>query len=163
MPNNLLWLNGIAASFSKWRWVRLRVIYVPQVPATTAGKLALGLGYDYQDLAPTSMQEIQMMQSSVSSPVWAGFEGACLMHDLNRSVSSVAGAVALDLDVTRCDKPWYKYITSAAFGALAPSERNIYGPAEVWIGTSGGVAGTAGDIFCSYEVDLIEPFPGARN
>jgi hypothetical protein len=163
IPANFTWLNGIATNFSKHRWVRVWFIYVPVVPTTTAGRFAMAFSYDIGDADATSVQEIQMTANSVTTPVWGGFEGSCLLHDTARRPDQVPGAVVVQVDTSRQDKLWYKYINLTDYGTIGLDDRNQYGPGQLWMGSSGGVAGATGDVFVSYEIDLIEPIPGARN
>lgn len=168
IPTNCPWLGGNTAtgpagSFSKWRWLRLRVVYVPTVNTTSSGRFAIGVSYDNGDTAATTVTQVQSMYDSTSAPVWAGWEGASLLHDLNKPISSVSGAVSLDIDVTRFDKLWYPFIQVGVFNGLNTTDKNSYSPCQLFIASSGGVVGAVGDIHLSYEVELIEPMPPAIN
>lgn len=164
IPSNFSWILGPSASFSKWRWLGLRIIYIPTVPTTTAGRISMALDYDLADAVPTTMTQIQQMYQSTTSAVWAGYEGSALLQDPNRPISSIPGAVALELDVNRLSEQYYPWIGIAAFGALTTAaQKNIYCPAQLFIGTNGGIAGTGGDLFIQYKIELIEPVPTAVN
>lgn len=159
VPGNLNWLSGIAGSYNKWRWHFLKVMYIPIVPTTTPGQVTLAFGYDVADAVPTSIIQTQQMYNSVSSPVWAGYEGT---SDMNTYLPVRGpGAVSLLLDVTRLGGPtgdaYYRFANNTSLAAYEPEERNIYVPAYVDISTSGGLAASVGDLFIEYIVEFIEP------
>lgn len=161
-PNPLAWLNGIAINFSKWKWVQLRYIYVPNCATSTPGAVTIGLQYDTNEAAPASRLQLSATRDSVSGPVWAGWEGATLLNSYQKTVP---GAMKVDCDVGRLQKPWYPYITATNYGGLTAIDRNIYSPGQIVAITDGGpaVAVAAGTIYVQYVVDFIEPVSSAVN
>lgn len=161
MPTNYPWLSGIAPSFSKWRWISLRFIYIPTCPTSTAGKLVLGTSFDFGDTSATTATQVQQTYHSTTSPVWAGFEGSSLLGQHN--IRPTTGAVYLDVDVNRFDEKFYKIMTFTPWNLLPGAEKAIYSPGQLIILTTGGNAFTIGDLFVQYCVELIEPFAEALN
>ncbi len=159
VPGYLSWLTSVAANFSKWRWLKCRVVYIPTCNTTTTGNLTIGLNYDCADAQPADMIQAQSAYKAVSSPVWAGFNGIAALH--HPTVPD--GAVAIDVDVTRFESKFYRYATSTTIGALSSSDKNIYIPVSFDLSSAGGLAATVGNIFITYEVELIEPTAAAPN
>nr|UHS72277.1 MAG: putative coat protein [Procedovirinae sp.] len=153
------WLSSIASGYAKWRWNRMRMIYIPATPTTTPGTITMAFSYDYTDAALTTVQQAQVMYGSVTAPVWAGWEGSSQLHSWGNDVN----AVFTDLDCTRFGSgnadTWYRYITFARFTALIDPDKNNYAPAQILIVSNGGpaVGASYGYIFCHYEIELIEP------
>lgn len=166
IPAQLAWLNGVAVNYQKWRWRRLRVLWVPACPTTTLGQFVLGLRYDQTDSLPATIAEAQQDFRSVSGPYWAGYEGASSMHDFKPPRD---GAVTLDVDTNQFGSGngllFYRYLQMANFTALSLPDRNNYCPALVVMTHGGGPAlsTAAGALFCHYEVELAEPIAAARN
>lgn len=154
-PFQTTWLNGVASSYSKWRWHKLRLIYVPSCSSSTAGTIVFGLGYDYQDSLPPSIGQATQSFHSVTTVPWAGYNGAYLLND-DAFVKPGPGTVALDLDVNRQTQPWYTYCTAATFPATA-ADRNQYAPAYLDVTLSGPAVTGFGSLFIKYEALLIEP------
>jgi len=168
VPSTLPWLSGIAANFSKWRWLSLRVIYIPQASTGTSGSFHMGFQYDDTDTNPTSSANMSMLYAYTTGPAWAGWEGAELMQ--KPYLSPPPGSIVSVLDVTRFDKPWYAYITSTNLSALSPPltptvSGNLYCPAElVYAFEAGPVSPVgAGQLYIQYEVEMIEPIAVVNN
>nr|WRQ65843.1 structural protein [Tolivirales sp.] len=166
-PFNKPWLSGVASSFSKWRWIFCKYVYIPVCPTTTAGQVVLGLGYDFADNAPGSLQDAQAKFRSVTSPVWAGFDGS---SDLNRYTKGRSpGSVSVEVDVNRLGgtpgDPWFRFANSGNFAGYANTDKNIYCPGYLDVSTAGGGATTTivGNLFVEYIIELIEPIVAANN
>lgn len=162
-PSTIAWLSGIARNYSKWRWNKLRVIYIPQVSTATNGNLCMSAAYDAIDTTPTTIGQLQAAYKSVSAPLWGGYDGAPLLNNDN-FMRMPGGAVAFDLDVTRFALPWYTY-SSTSFNAGNSSDDNQYCPAWINLGTGGGpaLATAVGTLFFKYEIELIEPINATLN
>jgi hypothetical protein len=166
IPSNIPWARGVASNFSRWRWNYLRFIYIPNCPTTTSGEIVMGLGYDFSDTAPTSVVDTQLCYNSVTSPYWAGYEGANLMN--NFGAAKTMGCVTVDVDVRRLGansgNQFYRYMGITTFNALAnKNDQNIYSPGYLDISLLGGPAAATnvGTIFAEYVLELIEPVSGA--
>jgi len=125
----------------------------------------MALQYDNLDSTPTTDNQMSSLNSFITGPVWSGFEGAsCLITD----GSVPAGAIAVCVDVTRFEKPWYSYVTSASFTAAAGVSlivANAVSPGRlVWstdLGPASSVA--AGRIYVRYHIELIEAEAASLN
>lgn len=53
-PTFFTWLGTVADNYSKFKFRKFRVTYVPSVGTTTNGNVAMGFGYDMGDVYPTS-------------------------------------------------------------------------------------------------------------
>jgi hypothetical protein len=155
VPSQTNWLKGVASSFSKFRWIRLRVFYIPAVGTSISGRIAASLVYDGADLAPSSVSNIIAGFRATFGPVWAGQSG----FDSSNPFTGHSDMVHLDLDCSRSAKRYYPYIGLAAYNALSSADKNIYNPATLLIGSDGiaGVSSTVGSFYLSYEVELLEP------
>lgn len=160
MPNSMAWISGVAQNFSKWRWLRVRLVYVPSCSTATSGTFAMGLGYDNQDATGSSLTNVQAMYNSVSCPSWGGADGSGALTG-NDFPPITPTTVAMDLDVSRLSLPWYPYSSTVPSGIDA--NQNV--PAYVYLASTGGpAAATAiGQVFCKFEVELIEPIPVILN
>nr|UHS72362.1 MAG: hypothetical protein 4 [Regressovirinae sp.] len=158
-PAQTAWLNGLYLSFSKFRWLRVRLIYVPTCATSTSGAFSMGYSYDNQDTNATSINRVQALYNSVTCPSWGGADGAGLLTG-NSFPAIPATAVAMDLDVTRMAQPWYP--TGAAAAGI---DANQQIPAFVQQATVGGpaVAIGTGTIFIKYEIEFIEPIVASTN
>lgn len=156
------WLTQLADLYSKWRWRALTVIYIPSCPTSTSGRVAMCMSYDRNDAAATTVTQITQGYKAIVFPPYAGYEGA---HVLNSGRNNnVAGAICMEVDITRFDKMWYPTINGTAFSALATTIQNSYCPCSYVIGSDGGPAGAAaGNIYLKYEIEFIEPINPTMN
>lgn len=162
-PFNFPWMNGIAVNYSKWRWLKIDLIYIPSVPTTTSGEVCMALVYDRNDTNPVSFAALQQFYRAVSGPVWAGYEGSSLLN--RHDIATCPGAVVLPVDTSRFGFAWYRYITQAAFIALGSvSDQNLYLPCALVAGDQGAPgAQLLGRVFARYTIEFIEPIPASSN
>lgn len=153
IPASLGYLSGVAANFGKWSWRRLVLHYVPSCPTTADGEMAFGTYFDRQDAVAATFVQVTQMQGGVATPPWGGgpFTGP--------------GAVRIDVDCSRFDKPRYSYIGSAAFAALTTSDQNNYCPVSMARATQGNTAGGAimGRVWAEYTIELLDPIAAGLN
>lgn len=161
IPSRAPWLAGVAASFSKYRWTRVRLFYLPAVGTTTSGRLAMSLIYDATDLSPTSMAQVISGYRATFGPVWSGQSG----FDSTNPFSNRSDMVHLDLDCSRFGKKYYPYTTLTNYLAMTATDKTIYAPAEILVACDGvaAVTSTVGSIYISYEVELVEPVASGIN
>ncbi len=161
IPAAFPWLSGVAANFSRFKWHSLELVYIPVVPTSAPGEMAMGLIYDRQDTSPTTITQVETLFHSVSTPVWGGYEGSPLLS-MDRALHSCPGAVCLSVDIPRLDYNYYKFVTLAAFNALGANDQNLYAPATIFAATLGaGSTATQGRIYGRYRVELVDPIPSA--
>jgi hypothetical protein len=153
------WLQQISDCYSKFRWIKLRIIYIPACPTITPGRVGMCATYDRLETAPTTMTQMTQTFKSVVFPPYAGYEGCQILND----VEHAAGAISVDIDCNRFDKPWYPVIANGALSALAANIQNQYVPASIRYGSDGNVAFTAGHLYWKYVIEFIEPISPATN
>lgn len=133
------WLTGVASNWSKFRWRKLRWIYLPVCPTTTLGSVHMGLQYDNVDATPTSVTQMSALQSYTTGPVWNGFQAGPLLSGF--SAPCPDGSIVVNVDVTRFERPWYSYITQASFATqntIAISLANMFSPARIIFAATDG-------------------------
>jgi len=160
------WLATIAVGFSKWRWRKLRIFYVPVCSTATSGSFHMALQYDSFDTAPTTVAAISACKGYTTAPVWSGYQAASAVCSPSNAIPP--GSVCVELDVTRLSKPWYPFITSAnltTVGETLTSAQNQYSPARlVYVSADGPTtAVSAGRLYAQYVIDLIEPITPSLN
>lgn len=157
------WLAQIADLYSKFRWIKCTIIYVPKCPTTTSGSICMSLVYDRNDAAPTTRTQLSQTYKAINFPPYAGFDGAVFLNSTGGQGAQTA--LYIDVDVTKLDKPWYPTISSAAFAALGVLDQNQFCPVSLVVASDGGpVAATpAGDVFIKYVVEFIEPINPTMN
>lgn len=155
------WLAGIADLYSKYRWLSCELIYIPKCPTTTSGSIAMAFTYDRNDAAPTTRAQLSQSYKAINFPPYAGYDGAAYLNS-NRGSGT---AIAIQLDITKLDKPWYPTISSGGFAALGVLDQNQFCPASLVVASDGGpVAATpAGDVFIKYAIEFIEPINPTMN
>lgn len=118
--------------------------------------------YETSEFTPTTQAQVATMYKAVTSPYWGGADGVNL---LNHTGGSRVGAICVEIDVSRSQKPWYPFKTAANYAAATNTDRNIFSPGQILAVTNGGpaTAVTAGMIFAQYRIELIEPITSALN
>jgi len=105
------WLSNIALNYQKFRWKFLRFIYVPQVPATTAGSAYVFLEYDYLDALPTTLAQVTASADSCTGNVWFGGpidESAAFRPDVTTS-----DFISITANPNEYSQKWY-YVRNAS-------------------------------------------------
>lgn len=154
VPSAFPWLRGVASSYSKYRWKRLRVFYITAVSTTSEGRVAMGYTYDQSDDLTPGMTAIISMNRSTFGPVWSGQGG----FDTANPFMSRPETIHSDLDSSKAEKAWYPYISAEKFEPLTPTQKQQYTPAILNYGVDKGtVQKTVGSFYVSYEIELIEP------
>jgi hypothetical protein len=153
IPCILPYLNGIASNFSKFTWLKLRVYYVPSCPTTTAGEIAMGNYYDFQDAIAATFVQVAQMKNGISYPPWAG------------GTDYGNQSVAIEVDCKDFDKPRYNYVNGTTFTALSNSDKNNYSPVNLAMITQGSAVAvpTAGRWWCAYTIRLLDPILAGIN
>jgi len=160
IPSQVLWLNGIAVNYSRWRWLKFDLFYVPSVSTSTTGEQAGGFQYDRGDLAPATFAQLQQFTHSVTSPVWAGATSSAAFNG-----QALPGSVHMSLDVAKFNGIFYRYILAASLATLNTTDQNVYVPATFVGGNQGNtnVNTLMGRWYAKYVVELIEPITPGLN
>jgi hypothetical protein len=155
-----LWLGALAANWGKWRWKKLRFLYIPICPTSTQGSVHFAFQYDSWDTAPSNVFQISAMSHYTTGPVWSGFQAApCLSHYEGKCPE---GSIVADLDISRNDKRYYPFVTLADYNTLVAATiqlGNMYSPAKLQVLTADGTATVTacGRLYVMYEVEVFEP------
>jgi len=161
---SLDWLSGIALNYSKFRCVAIRYIYIPVCPTTTPGTVTMGLGYDYDDVLPTSLAQLSVAFESISTPPWGGYEGTSLLN--RHFATELGGSVVVDVDCDRFGSgsglTYYPVSTVATFNAQTPTDQNQFSPFYLQVATSGNAL-SWGNLYVQYCIEFIEPVSAGRN
>lgn len=158
-PGNFGWLSALALSYSKYRWRRLRIFYVPSVSTNVNGRIAFSLKYDTADNVPTTMGQVIASNRAIFGPLYAGTGSL----DSSKPFGAT-GLMHTDVDCTNFDKTWYQVGNASSVGALSGVDRNMYIPVSILVGVDGAPASqTVGFFYAAYEVELIEPIATILN
>lgn len=164
LPTYLAWLIGIASSYSKFRCVAVRYIYIPVCPTTTPGTVTMALGYDYDDLLPTSLAQLSVAFESISTPPWGGYEGTSLLN--THFAPETGGAVVVDVDCERFGSgsglTYYNVVQPSNFSGQTPVDQNQFSPFYLQVATSGNALAW-GNVYVQYVIEFIEPIAPSRN
>jgi len=164
LPTAGLWLQSIALSFSKFRCVAIRYIYIPVCPTTTPGTVTMALGYDYNDTLPTSLAQLSVAFESISTPPWGGYEGTSLLN--HHFALETEGAVVVDVDCDRFGSgsglTYYPVAALATFVSQTPTDQNQFSPFYLQVATSGNALAW-GNVYIQYCIEFIEPVLAAKN
>nr|QXV86655.1 capsid protein [Solemoviridae sp.] len=162
IPGALSWLASPAASWSRWRWIRLRYTYIPAAATNVTGTIAMGFLYDYLDETPTNLAEMGTLSGFTSGAVHSGAPGsAYLKSELN---TQIPGAISTVLNIEERQRRW-KYIGPTVLSTLRPAEANTYSPARLIlaVGNSAVNIATVGTLYASYEIELSDPISARLN
>lgn len=142
IPNSFKWLKTLAASFSRFRWIKLEVKFVTNSPTSQGGTVGLGAQYDGLDLVPVDMSEVSQMAHAWVGPVWS------------------ANSAGLKFDCSKWSKPYYPYNVNP----VSLEDAVSYIPAKVFLGIQTQVNGQViGRMMVDYTIELIDPIPARLN
>jgi len=135
------WLSVIAANFETYLFNSLNFEYSPFCPSSTKGSVVLAIDYDAADPVPTSKGQTLQYHNAVRSVVW---QECCCRSDKgdNRKFG-----------IQRFIRP----------GALPPNtDIKTYDLGNFLTVTGDGTdTDPCGDLFVTYDVELITPIQGA--
>ncbi|WBG54470.1 capsid protein [Mimosa mosaic virus] len=139
------WLQGMAALFSKYKWLSLTARYVPTCPTTTEGAIHMCYKYDVSDTTPTTAAQMSVMQGYRSGAVWT-------------SLSS-------PMEVGRLATTWYRYRVASSISSDSDVASTLV-PAILVVMVGSGSSSSAvetGYIEWVYSISMCEPIPAALN
>lgn len=137
---NLPWLDAVAKSYSRYKYVSANIEFVPHIGTTTQGQISMAFSYDELDNPPTTMSEIARMAGAITRPIYAtGRRVVCRAN-------------------TRRQLPSYRYIPPLEYSALPVASRNEFNPFTLWFGTDTSVNGQIiGTVHVHFDVLLLDP------
>lgn len=131
------WLSTIASRYEEYRFLSLRLVYVPMSSAVTDGSVSTYLDYDARDGAPVDAISFENMSGATTDAVWKPFT----MHvDCARKTGLAANVV-------------YRY-TNAWPG---DGDRHLYQAGVVWIAYDGVLNSRPGKFYVDYSIEFIKP------
>lgn len=160
----LNWLRNFSNSYSQYEVHRMEFTYVPNVPTTSTGVVAMAFFTDYRDTTPTDMNAMLSTEQSLYSPVWGGSDGGTYLQRFGAPPGNVVSfevpkhALQYDSGTHKM----FKMTTNTGFGTIIsnPASVNLYTPGSLVVATSGVAASSnCGAIFCRYRVMLKGPIP----
>lgn len=159
-PTQTSWLANVARGYSRFRYKKLRVVYIPYCSTSTNGNLTMAFGYDFNDQTPPNTDQLTSYYNSTSTALWGGSEGGSLL--MTKNIDQVAPkAVYMDLDTRNRSLGWCNFATQAQFNAAPPSAQSLLAPAYVQLLIEGGPtptpAAVLGKIFFNYVVEFADP------
>lgn len=157
LPTNLPWLSNTALSYSRYRFLRYRLWYLPNVGTNVSGRVAMSQSFDFNDTNPVTLANIIVGSRSSFGPVYGGNGSFNFNNPFGPST-----LIKTDFDLSRsmANKPFLPTVSVAAFNALPPQDKLLYSPGQVFIGTDGGSGASdlvCGALYISYEIEFIDP------
>lgn len=67
---NMPWLKGVAPSYQKWNLKNVRVWFEPRMSTATNGTVQMCFLKDFEDLIPTSVDQISSVHGASRAAVW---------------------------------------------------------------------------------------------
>jgi hypothetical protein len=132
------WLSGIAGNFERYRFKKVKFIYLARCTPNTAGSLVMSPDYDAADKAPISEKEQAASVDTVEDAPWKNQEFV--------------------LSVTRMNKAYKSFsVMSDARFVTTKQDVKTVDCAQVTISGDPDVAGNWGKLWIDYEVDLFNP------
>lgn len=150
------WLDVLSQSYSKFKFKKFAVSFVPSCSTTTSGVVAIGCGFDmadnvavntagYQRTPATAAggftNSVQLWKPSSISPVW----GASRVEFPQARFTENRIATAVD---------WDSLATTTAAGR----DRNWFADGYIVVATDGPVSTALGRVMVEYEVELFNPY-----
>jgi len=163
------WLKGISSSYGEYEVHRVEYTYVPAVPTTTPGSVALCFYSDIRDSAPTSMAQMLSSEQSLMAPVYAGGDGGAFLQRFGAPVGNVVSFEVPQhvLKLSNGTPKRFKMTTdggmSAIIGTGGGGLANLYSFGELHVASNGvdQASKALGTLFIRYRIRLIGPVPTA--
>lgn len=165
------WLKNLSNSYGEYEVHRAEYTYVPTVPTTTGGIVAMSFYTDVRDISPTSLADVLASEQSLMAPVYAGGDGGTFLQRFGSPAGNVV-SFELPSHITRFSNGVPKRfkmtsdngMTGILAAANGSSVANQYAWGELNVASS-GVTGTntqLGTLFIRYRIRLISPLPIAN-
>lgn len=163
----LSWLRNFANSYSSYEILRLEFTYVPSVPTTTRGAVAMAFFTDLRDLLPTNMAQMLASEQSLYCPAYAGSDGGTFLQRFGAPTNNVVSFELPDHAIKYADgtPKMFKITNEAGFNAMQGTSNvgdatiGLYCPGELIIATEGAetTGQVFGQVFVRYHVRLKGP------
>lgn len=140
LVSNIPWLSTIAAGYSRYKYVRASVEFVPHIGTQSSGQVAMAFSYDEIDTPPAGMLQIGQTNGSITRPLYGTGKRIICHAD------------------TRKQLPSYRFCSADHYPTVPPDTRNDYNPFTLWFGTDSQVNGQIiGTLHYSFSVLLLDP------
>lgn len=169
MANQLQWIRNFANSYSSYEILKLEFTYVPGVPTTTSGTVALAFFSDFRDTNPINMGQMLSTEQSLLCPAYAGSDGGTFLQRFGSPSNNVVSFMLPDHVIKFSDgtPKVFKICTDAGFAAMqgvatvGDATVATYSPGELIVATEGAASAsqTFGQIFVRYRIRLKGPIP----
>jgi len=165
--SNLLWLANMSNSYSEYEVHRVEYTYVPSVPTTTAGTIAMSFYSDARDSTPSNLSQMLASEQSLMAPAYAGGDGGTFLQRFGAPSGNVV-SFELPQHVTRFSNgvpKRFKMTTNAGADAIVANGNglgviNQYAWGELNLASTGAAASQVlGIVFIRYRIRLIGPVP----
>lgn len=163
-PTGFPWLHRIAQNYSKFRFRKLSMSYVPYVGTGTTGYIAMGSFYESEDAikynAVGTLPNLSSQPEFTVGPLYAG--NAISSHDA--AVNS-ANWLGIEFDCKRMSDNFTKwfYVDPASSVSLGTgNEARLNQTVPCYTGLQWNLSGATGSvlvgsIYVTYEVEFIQP------
>jgi hypothetical protein len=166
MSTFLSWLRNFANSYSSYELLRCEFTYVPSVPTTTRGAVALAFFTDLRDILPSNMAQMLASEQSLYCPAYAGSDGGTFLQRFGAPTNNVVSFELPDHAIKYADgtPKMFKITNESGFNAMQGTSNvgdatvGLYCPGELLIATEGADANQVlGQIFVRYHIRLKGP------
>lgn len=167
MAPQLQWIRNFANSYSSYEILKMEFTYVPGVPTTTAGSVAMAFYTDFRDNNPSNMAQMLSTEQSLLAPCYAGSDGGTFLQRFGAPSNNVVSFMVPDHVIKYSDgtPKVFKICTDSGFSAMQGTATvgdatvAIYSPGELIVATEGSTIGsqTFGQVFVRYRIRLKGP------
>lgn len=158
MAPTLSWLRNFANSYSQYEVHKLEFTYVPQVPTTQAGSIAMCFYADTIDSSPITMGQMLSTEQSLFAPVYAGSDGGAYLNRFGGRGNIVGFQVPQHAIAYGDGTPkMFKVVNPGTYTATANTQA-LFTPGELVVATEGLSANLiVGQVFVRYRIRLRGP------
>lgn len=160
------WLKNFGNSYSEYEIHRMEFTYIPTVPTTEAGSVAMYFQSDIRDSSPGSLADVLSSEQSLLAPVYAGADGGNTLQKFGSNGSNVV-SFELPPHVHKFGNTYKRFkvttdggmtsLLTVASGAVA----GLYSPGELILATTGVSTASkqVGTLFVRYRIKFFGPLP----
>jgi len=161
MVGGLQWLRNFANSYSQYEILRMEFTYVPQVPTTTAGSIAMAFYTDHLDAPPANMAAILTTEQSLFAPCYAGGDGGTYLQRYGNPGGNVISFEVPKHAIAYADgtPKMFKIINESTYLAQTVATHQLYSPGELVVASQGASIANFqfGNVFVRYSIRLRGP------
>jgi len=144
-PVSFPWLSSIAGRFEQYRINALTVKYLPSCPTSSGGTVIVAFDTNAQRATPSSKVSMLDYANSFRDAPWMAGQVRC--SGFNKKLYTLLGNNYGQTDDLN--------LPGNPYNAL--SDIKTYAAGQILVATDGVAAGTVGEIWLEYDIDLINP------